>query len=355
MLKSALDNSRVFESLDKKDLYSSIAKISLQFESGWHEAHFLNLGFEPEKLKSIVLAGMGGSNMAGKVIHSLSPFLLNIPFEVAANYRLPPYVKKSTLVILSSYSGNTQETLSCALDAKNRGAKIVCIASGGQLEKMAKENHWPLIKLDPALNTSKIPRMGLFLSLGASLGLIERFKPDLTPINPKQISSLISRTLDPIGKDIKTKENPAKALAEKYKGQGLIILGANHLYGVADTVKNFFNETSKTFSVSLSIPDMNHHFLDGLVYPEKLKDSVSFLIFNSSLYPQVIQRRVELIKDILLKQKYKLSIIRPESSGPTEQVLESLVFCTLLSYYLGIANQVDPSATPWVDYLKNHL
>lgn len=355
MLKTALDNSRVYETLDKKDLYSSIGKISLQFESGWHEAHFLNLGFEPEKLRSIVFAGMGGSNMAGKIIHSLAPFLLSVPFEIVANYRLPSYANKNTLVVLSSYSGNTQETLSCALDAKNRGTKIVCIASGGQLEKMAKENHWPLIKLDPALNTSKVPRLGLFLSLGASIGLIERLKTDGTPINPKQMASLLSRTLDPIGRNIELKANPAKTLAEKYKGQGLIILAANHLYGVADTIKNFFNETSKTFSVSLSIPDMNHHFLDGLTYPEKLKDNVSFLVLNSNLYPQVIQRRIELIKDILVKQRYKMTIIKPESSGPVEQVLESLVFCSLLSYYLSIVNHVDPGATPWVDYLKNHL
>jgi len=355
MFKSALDNSRVFDQIDKKDLYSSISKTSLQFESGWHEAHFLNLGFEPEKIKNVVYAGMGGSNMAGKIILSLAPFLLKVPFEIIANYRLPLYVSKNTLVILSSYSGNTQEILSCALDAKNRGAKIVSITAGGQLEKTAKENHWPLITLDPALNSSKVPRMGLFLSLGASLGLIERLNPDIKEINPKQIASLIGKTLDPIGKEINLKDNSAKMLAEKYKGQGLIILGANHLYGVADTVKNFFNESSKTFSLSLSIPDMNHHFLDGLVFPEKLKDNVSFLILNSSLYPQVIQRRIELIKEILLKQRYKLSIIKPESSGPVEQVVESLVFCTLLSYYLGISNQVDPSTTPWVDYLKNHL
>lgn len=354
MLKSALDNSRVFEELDKRDLYSSITKISLQFESGWHEGHFLNLDFEPDKIRHIVFAGMGGSNLAGKIIHSLSPFLLTVPFEVVSNYRLPSYVGKNTLVIISSYSGNTQETLSCGQDAKNRNAKIVCISSGGQLEKVAKNYHWPLIKLDPALNASKIPRLGLFLSLGASLGLIERFSPNPPIIKPKEIATLIAKTLDTIGKNIPQKDNSAKLMAEKIKQQGIIIISANHLDGVAASAKNLFNETSKNFSINLSIPDLNHHFLDGLIFPEKLRDDISFIILNSGLYPQIIHRRIDLIKEILLKQKYKVTVIKPESITPIEQAVESLVFFTLLSYYLSMVNRVDPGATPWVDYLKNH-
>jgi len=354
MLRSALDNSRVFEELDKRDLYSSINKSSLQFESGWHEGHFLNLDFEPDKIKQIVFAGMGGSNLAGKIIHSLSPFLLSLPFEVVSNYRLPPFVGKNTLVIISSYSGNTQETLSCAQDAKQRNAKIVCLTSGGQLEKTAKSNHWPLIKLDPALNASKIPRLGLFLSLGAPLGLIERFSPNPAIVKPKEIASLIGKTLNTFGRDVPQKDNSAKIMAERHKNQGVIIIAANHLDGVASSAKNLFNETSKNFSTSFSIPDLNHHFLDGLIFPDRLRENISFIIINSGLYPQIIARRIDLIKEILLKQKYKVTVIKPESITPVEQVVESLVFFTLLSYYLSMVNRVDPGATPWVDYLKNH-
>ena len=353
MFKPALDSSHVYNTFDKRDIYSSISKLSLQFESGWHEAHFINLGFEPDKIRSIVYAGMGGSNLSGKIIHSLSPFLLSLPFEVVANYRLPAYTSKNTLVIISSYSGVTQEALSCALDAKQKHAKIICITTGNQLEKLAKENHWPCIKLDQALNTSKIPRVGLFLSLGASLGLIERLSQGSLQIDPKQLSALISKTIDGLKRDVDLDSNPAKSLAEKNKSQGLVIIGANHLFGVADTVKNLINETSKTFSVSLSLPDMNHHFLDGLTYPESLKDSVSFLIINSNLYPQVIQRRIDRVKEILLKQRYHLTIIKPESEGPAEQIVESLVFFVFFSYYLSMVNHVDPASTPWVDYLKS--
>ena len=355
MPRPALDDNRLLTSVDKKDTYSSIKKISIQFEGGYRAAHFLNLDFEPSKLRSIVFAGMGGSNLAGKIIHSLSPFLLDLPFEVVANYRLPPYVNKNTLVIISSYSGNTQETISCALDAKNRSARIICLTSGGQLEKIAVENHWSLIKLDPALNQSKIPRLGLFISLGATIGLTERLSSAHSPLNPKQLSFAISRALDQTNKDIPTESKTAKSLAEKYQRTGIVLIGANHLEGVADSVKNLINETAKTFSCFLPLPDLNHHFLDGLIFPERLKESVSFIILNSSLYPQAIQRRVELTKDILLKQKHRVTIIRPESTDPIGQTLESLAFFTLFSYYLSMLHHVDPGATPWVDYLKNHL
>ncbi|HEX9008282.1 MAG TPA: SIS domain-containing protein [Patescibacteria group bacterium] len=356
MFKSALDDLREFKNHDKNGVYDSILKLSHQFESSWHEAKFVNLSFDPEKIKNIVYVGMGASNLSGKIIQSLSPLLLTVPFEVVSNYRLSNYVGKNSLVILSSYSGNTQEVISCGMDAAKRAANVICITTGGQLEIMAREKHWTIIKLNEKFNVCKEPRMGLFLSLGASLCLMNRLNPSTDQyFDLKSLLQTIEKGVDSGNRIRDTKTNPGKSLASKYLHQGLILIAANHLSGVADSAKNYFNESAKTFSTSFQIPDMNHHLLDGLIYPSQLKDDLKFIILNSDLYPLAIQKRIKITQEVLLRQKYQVTIIKPESENLIGQVLESLVFFIWVSYYLSIANKVDPGTNVWVDYFKKHL
>ncbi len=354
MFRSYLDEDSNYHKLDSLNVYSSLERLDRQFDSAWNDAHFLNITFDPKKIKTIVFAGMGASVLAGKMIHALSPFFLKIPFEVCSNYRLPMYVNRKTLVILSSYSGNTAEIISCAQDAKKRGAKIICMTSGGQLEKFAKSESLPLI-LFQNQNTSSIPRMGLFYSIGATLSIIRRLSDHKQDLDQKQLSLIITRSLDHIRREIELEKNPAKNLAQKMKHTSIFFISSNHLVGVGESIKNYVNESAKSFSYHLAIPDLNHHFLDGLSFPLSYKNDTNFILINSNIYPSAIQKRVELTKDILLKQKYSVTVIKPESTSPVGQILESMVFFTFFSYYLSIVNKVDPGTNPWVDYFKNHI
>ncbi len=355
-MKSALDDPRLYKQIDTLDVYDSLAKIGRQFESGWHDGQFVNLGFEPEKIKTVVFAGMGGSNLPAKIVHSLAPFILTIPFETVANYRLPTYADKTTLVILCSYSGNTEEILSCAQDAKQRGAKTVVITTGGKLKDHALTEHLPLISLDEKFNNCRLPRTGIGLTTGAVISLLIRLNQSAYRyFDTKEIAQTIERVLDMVNLYKPTSDNPAKSLALKHKGQGLLLFTANHLSGVGETAANFFNETAKTFCTNFNLPDLNHHLLEGLAFPISLKDSTNILILNSSLYPDIIQKRIQITKDILLKQKYHVTIIKPETTDPVSQVFESLVFLIMFSYYLSIVNKVDPGTNPWVDYFKKEI
>jgi len=103
-MKSQLDNSKTYDQYDSRDVYDSILNTGRQFESSWHDAQYVNLNFEPDKIKDIVFVGMGGSNLPAHVVLSLSPLLLKIPFVIVANYRIPQFTSKNTLVILTSYS-----------------------------------------------------------------------------------------------------------------------------------------------------------------------------------------------------------------------------------------------------------
>ena len=356
MFRPSLDDVKEFNNHDKNGVYETITKFGHQFESGWHEAEFVQLGFDTDKVKNIIFVGMGASNLAGKIILGLSPYLLKVPFEVVSNYRLPSYADRNSLVILSSYSGNTQEVISAGMDADKRGSNIVAITTGGQLHKVAIEESWPLIKLDQKFNVCKAPRMGLMLSLGASICLMNRLNPASSQyIDTNAFLHVIEKAIDAGNRNRDSKTNAGKSMALRHQQQGVIFIAANHLTGVSESVKNYVNESAKTFSTAFTIPDMNHHLLDGLIYPMSLKDNLKFVIINSSLYPQVIQKRIQITQETLSKLKYQVTIVKPESENPISQVLESLVFFTWFSYYLSIANKVDPSSNPWVDYFKKHL
>ncbi len=355
-MKTQLDDPKTFAQYDTRSVYNSIASMGQQFESAWHDSQFVSLNFEPEKIKNIVFAGMGGSNLSAHVIQSLSPLLLKVPLEIVANYRLPQYVSEDTLVVLASYSGNTEEILSCGQDASKRQGKVIVITTGGRLKELAYSEHWPTVLLDEKLNQSHSPRYGIGLMLGAAMGLTLRLNPEAFRfVDPKEIVKVIERALDSLKQDNQTNVNPAKLFALKNKGQSLVILSANHLSGVGKISANYLNETAKTFSASFSIPDLNHHLFEGLSFPVSLKDHTRFILLNSSLYPELIQKRLQLSKDILLKQNYQLTVIKPESTDITSQVFESLVFLIMISYYLSIVNKQDPGATPWVDFFKKQL
>jgi glucose/mannose-6-phosphate isomerase len=355
-MKTQLDDPKIIGQYDTLGVYDSINSLGQQFESAWHDSQFVSLNFEPEKIKNIVFAGMGGSNLPAHVIQSLSPLLLKVPLEIIANYRLPQYSSKETLVILVSYSGNTEEIISCSQDAAKRECKVIVITTNGKLKEIALSEHWPVIILDEQLNRSHIPRYGIGLLLGAVMGLTIRLNPEAFRfVDPKEILRVIDKNLTALKSDRPTADNPAKSFALKNKGQSLIVFSANHLSGVGKISTNFFNETSKSFSAYFSIPDLNHHLLEGLAFPLNLKEQTRFILLNSSLYPDVIQKRFQITKDILIKQNFQLTVIKPESSEIISQVFESLVFLIMISYYLSIVNKQDPGTNPWVDFFKKQL
>jgi glucose/mannose-6-phosphate isomerase len=355
-MKTVLDDPKVYSQYDTLNVYGSIMTLGQQFESAWHESQFVSLNFEPEQIQNIVIAGMGGSNLAAQIVLSLAPLLLKVPLEIVANYRLPQYTSKNTLVILVSYSGDTEEILSCAQDAAKRECPVVVITTGGGLQETSLSEHWPLILLDKKLNPSNAPRFGIGLTLGAVMGMAVRLNPESYRfVDPKEIVKIIDRSLGPLKSEISADDNAAKSFALKNKGMSIILIGANHLSAVAKISANLINENAKTFSTSFSIPDLNHHLREGLIYPTTLKDTTRFILLNSALYPEIIQKRFQITKEVLLKQNYQLTMVKPETSDIASQVFESLVFLIMISYYLCIVNKQDPSRIPWVDFFKKQL
>lgn len=356
MFKNLLDQPGIYTQYDSLRIYDSIVGFKNQIEQTWLEVNQKPLPDHCNLAKNVVIAGMGGSALGGRIIRSLDQYILNVPMEVVTNYRLPAYIDKHSLVILSSYSGNTEETISCAHDALSRGAQVYCIATGGKLMEMAKMNKLSHFQIDAKFNPSNQPRMGLGYSVIAQFALLARCGfINFEQKDVEQIGHLLEKLYSHYRKELPTEKNAAKQIAEKLKNQVVIFFSANHLVGTAHAIKNMINENSKTFSTTFDLPELNHHLLEGLSFPKSFRDCAHFLLIASDQYPAVIRRRLEITKDILKKHGYQYTVIKPESAHPTLQVFETLYFGEYVSYYLGLLHRIDPGPIPSVDYLKKEL
>lgn len=355
MFKSLLDQPSTYKK-DQHYVYDAILGLSNQVDQAWVEAGNQTIHTKCSLAKNIVIAGMGGSALPGRIIRSLDQYILNVPLEVVTNYRLPNYVDKNTLVILSSYSGDTEETLSCAHDALTRQAKVFVITTGGKLLAYAKKNKLDYYHVDPKFNPSRQPRLGLGYSIIGVFAVLARCGfINFTDRDVEQIKSLLEDLTKNFRRETPFEKNPAKIVAEKLRDRAIILICANHLNGTAHAIKNMLNENSKTFVDIFDLPELCHHFLEGLSYPKDLKNQVHFLLVNSDHYPKAIQARLTITRQILEKHGFTSTIIKPEAAHPTLQAFELLYFGAYLSFYLSMLYHVDPGPIPSVDYLKKAL
>lgn len=342
-----LNNPLSFKHLDPKDVYGSTGLLAEQVKQVLDDFKNINVSDDFKNIKNIVISGMGGSAYGGHVALSLLKNDLSVPIYINNDYTLPTFVGKNSLVILISYSGSTEETLACAIEAKQKSAKISGITAGGELGDFLKENSVFYYIFDPKNNPSGQPRLGTGYTVFGTLSLINKlglFK-DITPDINTAVSEL-EETLEEI------KEN-AIDMSQKILGFIPIIFSAEFLDGNAHILRNQFNETSKTFSAFSQIPELNHHLLEGLKYPSDKKMKVLFI--NSNLYSPSIQKRIELTKDVVSKNNIEWLEYYPNGSNKISQILNFLSFGGYATFYLGVLYGEDPSLIPWVDYFKKQL
>jgi glucose/mannose-6-phosphate isomerase len=343
-------------SIDKSELYLSIMKFPGQISQSWEEIFNLDIPQSCPLAKNVVISGMGGSALGGRIVDSLLLDRFKVPIEVVTEYNLPNYVDNNSLVILSSYSGDTEETLSAAREAVNRGAIIFAITTGGKLAEFAKEERLCSYIYEPRFNPSGQPRMGLGYSITAILAILARCKfVDIVDAEMKEASMFTESFVKHFGLDCPKKLNYAKQLAEEIYGKIPVIIASEHLIGSSHAFKNQINENSKNFSLLFDIPEINHHLMEGLGFPKEAKDLLKFLFIESSQYTKELSLRYELTKDVVAKNGFQSCEYRLQSKGKLLQIFEILLLGSFTAYYLAILNEVDPTPIPWVDYFKEEM
>jgi len=352
-----LDNADEIKALDKGNILDSIRALPEQFAQVWTEFEVITIPKEYKNIDSVVICGMGGSGLGARVIQSLLHDRGRIPVYDIHGYTLPNFVDQKTLVVLSSYSGNTEEIIHCAHDAEKKGAKIFGIATGGKLENYLKTHKLPGYIFEARANPSNQPRMGLGYSIGAIVTLLAKL--EVLPLNEKEylgdIESTLRDSISHYDVEVSITNNQAKTLAKNLFNRLPVIIASGHLFGVAHSFKNHLNENSKTFATLFDIPELNHHLMEGLSFPKKAKELLTFLFIKSDLYHTRIKKRYPITIDVVEKNHVKTLQFKPVAKTKLAQLMEVFVFEQYVTLYLACLNQIDPTPIPWVDYFKKQL
>lgn len=350
-----LDNRDALLEIDTRGALASIEQFGDQVQDVWSTAESLDQSATPDITK-IVVAGMGGSTLGTHIIQTLFADALEVPVLIAPDYSLPKYVDEQTLVIASSYSGTTAETVAATRDAISKGATLSGITTGGEIAKILTSQNAPFLQITPTHNPCNVPRMGLGYSifgqiaLFAKLGLLEvtdeMYRDVLTAIAAAQLKYSVA---------VNQEQNAAKLLAYELHEQFPLIISSEHLEGAAHVFSNQINENSKQLGTYFTIPELNHHLLEGLQYPKTSEFSAVAVTLHSNLYAEENQNRLELTETLFEKHNIKTRALALTSKSKLGQVFELLTFSSYVSYYLAMLNSVSPGETPQVEWFKSTL
>lgn len=301
-------------------------------------------------IDNIVLAGMGGSALPGLFLQSW-PQLLK-PFEIVRNYRIPKYVSAKTLFISSSYSGNTEETLSALAEAEAKGAQIVIIAAGGQLEKIARQKNYLFFQIPSGIQ----PRMSSFYFLAAFVQLFDSLKliGQGDPQELAETANWLKLQIAGWRPDVATKENLAKQIAQELAGKTVVIYSGPLLFPAANKWKICMNENAKNLAWCNQYPEFNHNeFIGWTSHPvEKIFAVVEI---RSSLEDNQIQKRFALSERLLSGKRPSPIVVRPEGNSLLQQLLWSANLGDFVSIYLALLNNVNPTPVDLVERFKLEL
>ena len=351
-----LDNLEEIRKIDKSNVLGSVEALPDQCLHAWGEVEKVDVSDSYKNIDSLVMSGMGGSGLAARVIDSVYGKTLKVPLVQVHEYDLPGFVDSKSLVVCSSYSGNTEETINTFKQALKKKAKILTIFSGGKLEKLSKKHNIPFYKIYPKYNPSNQPRMAIGYSIVGQLALVQ--KAGILKLKKQQIETFIK-----VMKKVQEKchvlkpadKNPAKKMAKIFKDKIINLVAAEHLTGAIHVFKNQLNENSKAFAVRFNIPELNHHLMEGLKEPDVNKRDLLFFFAQSQLYGEKNQKRINITQDVVKGNKVETFLWQAEAKDKLSQVFELIQFGAYVNFYLAMLYGTNPAPIKWVDYFKQQL
>ena len=340
--------------VDRSDLFSKLIELPDQLRTGWNTALAGDWELELDWYRHVILLGMGGSAIAGDLLAAVLGSNFGLPFKVNRHYDLPGFVDSDTLCIASSYSGNTEETLSAVESAMTQDAEILILSSGGRLAEMAEENSWRHYALPPGYP----PRSALGYSLGVLLGLFRSLDADtLSDTAFGQALDFLAR-LRTTWTDLAHPENLPLQLAQQLQGRLPLMYSDQRWEGVGLRWKGQFNENSKSHAFYQALPEMSHNEIVGW---ERLEGTQTFypalsMVFLKTGYDHPrVTRRMAVTRGIAQDKGVPVIEVAAQGRNRLEQLLYLVYLGDLASYYLAILYGADPTAIQSIDQLKAAL
>ncbi len=300
-------------------------------------------------VENIIFGGMGGSGISGDLVASFF-FDSKLPLFSVHDYRLPGFAGEDTLVIVTSYSGNTEEALSIYSDARNRGCKILAISSNGKLQEMAEADGVPFVKIPEGFP----PRTALgwlfvpsFLTVAKIVNGDEgKYRDEL-----KKVAEYL-RNLQQKFEDI---DSMAHDLANKFYLRIPVIYSSTRFYPTIFRWKTQINENAKAFAHVAELPEMDHNEITGLIEPEDLVEYLWVVFIEDQDDNDRVKIRIKETEELIRDSVMGTTIVKTQGESLLERLFYIIYLGDYISYFLAINYNQDPIAIPRIDELKRRL
>jgi len=356
-----LDDINAFIPLDPQDMYAHIDGLPQQLADAWELGMSQPVprwrGLDPEApIHQVLVAGMGGSAIGADLLSAYLEPVVHVPVFVHRDYGLPAWAKDSgTLVIASSHSGNTEETLDSFATAKERGCRILAITTGGKLAKAATEIGAPVW----VFNHTGQPRAAVGYSFGLLLALFKKLALlpssfDVERDLDQAVEAMRAQQLH-LRREVPAVNNPAKRIAGQLVGRMPAVIASGLLSPVARRWKGQVSEIGKAWAQFEFIPEADHNTLAGTLYPEELLGNLVVIFLQADADHPRNSLRIQYTKEVLMLEGIGTDFIRAEGKGRLAQQWTALHYGDYVSYYLAMAYQVDPTPVSALLALKARL
>ncbi len=347
-----LDQYQNFPQIDKGGMLAHIEDLPDQLRRAW------NLGVshtvpKMSEICQVLVAGMGGSAIGADLLTAYIEPFCSVPVVVQRDYNLPAWAAgEHTLVVASSHSGNTEETLSVFDQALKAGCQLFVIATGGKLSQKARNTGAKLwIFEHHGMPRSAVGySFGLLLALFYSLGLI----PDQSE-EVEEAVSIMKLQQETLSIDTPVVKNPAKRLAGQVVGRGVIVFGSGMLAPVARRWKGQLNELAKAWAGFDGLPEADHNTIAGIENPEAVLGQTSAIFLRAPSDHPRNQLRSELTARAFMLAGIGADYYLARGEHRLAQLWSTLHFGDYVAYYLAMLYEVDPTPIAAIEQLKKAM
>ena len=355
-----LDDLSRFKALDPQDMLGHIDGLPDQLQSAWNLSQTQPLDFadglrpSANDVRQIVICGMGGSAIGADLVAAAVMENCLVPIIVHRDYGLPAFARGTeTLVICSSHSGNTEETLDAFETALRNDCRVLAVSTSGELSEKAREAGVPVWGFDHKGQ----PRAAVGFSFGLILGALRRL--GLVPDASDQIAGAVEamksqqvalKAESPVAK------NPAKRLAGQLMGRWVTVFGAGVLAPVARRWKGQINEVAKAVANFEFIPEADHNTLAGVLHPsEVIPPHVMTLFLRAPSDHPRNRLRLDMTRKAYMLEGLNVDGYMAKGGTPITHIWTALHFGDYMAYYLAMAYGVDPTPVTALESLKAAL
>jgi glucose/mannose-6-phosphate isomerase len=349
MPSSPLDDLQEIKRVDKSGMLQFSVEASKHYREASRIAEKIIIDYP--KPDNVVIAGMGGSAIGGELLKDYARNQAPVPIEVSKDYTLPAYAGKRSLVIIVSYSGDTEESLSAFLDALKRQCMVYCVSSGGSLLEHAKKLKVPFLSVLAGMPPRAaspyllVPQLMLLEKTGLISGVSEGLEETI------QILEKAGRENAP---EKPAETNLAKSIASGINGTVPVIYGFGIYRAVAQRFKQQFNENSKVPAKWEVFPELDHNEIVGWEKAGSLAGKFSTVFLRDKAEPAEVRSRIEITKT-LMPQASKQFEVWAQGKGTLAKMLYTILVGDFTSVYLAAIHNVDPTPVPTIVTLKRKL